>query len=145
MEHVEKIVAQLDEVASMNPKLVEVCKKYNIRPGQVLGAAGALVTILLVITKGYDVICALLTVVYPIIASIRAIESPQKDDDKDWLCFWCVFGLFQTVELFFGFILNFIPYYTWIRLAFFVFLMAPQTKGAHTLYVKYFAPFLKEH
>ena len=145
MEHVEKVVAQLDEYANMMPELVKVCKKYNIRPGQVLGAGGILVTILLILTKGYDVICALLTVVYPMISSIRAIESKDENDDKTWLCFWTVFGIFQTMELFFGFILNFIPYYSWVRLAFFIFLMAPQTNGAHTLYVKYFAPFLIEH
>ena len=76
------------------------------------------------------------------IASIRAIESPDEDDDKNWLCFWTVFGIFQTVELFFGFILSFIPYYYWLRLAFFVFLMAPQTEGAAKLYKTVFKPLL---
>ena len=67
-------------------------------------------------------------------ASIKAINTDGEDDDKVWLCFWTVFGIFQTVELFFGFILAFIPYYYWLRLAFFVYLMAPQTKGAEVLY-----------
>ena len=79
------------------------------------------------------------------IASIRAIESPAEDDDKLWLSFWTVFGIFQTVELFFGFILSFIPYYYWLRLAFFIFLMAPQTQGAATVYEKIFKPFLEQH
>ena len=79
------------------------------------------------------------------IASIRAIESPAEDDDKNWLCFWTVFGIFQTVELFFGFILSFIPYYYWLRLAFFIFLMAPQTNGAATMYEKVFKPLLEQH
>ena len=79
------------------------------------------------------------------IASIRAIESDEEDDDKNWLCFWTVFGIFQTVELFFGFILSFIPYYYWIRLAFFIYLMAPQTQGAAILYSKVFKPLLEQH
>ena len=79
------------------------------------------------------------------IASIRAIESEEEDDDKNWLCFWTVFGIFQTVELFFGFILSFIPYYYWLRLAFFIYLMAPQTQGAAILYQKIFKPLLEQH
>ena len=142
MDHVNKILDQLDQYAEILPELVKVCKQYKIRPGYVLGAAGAVVLILLVLTKGYDVICALVTCVYPIIASIRAIESKGEDDDKNWLCFWCIFGFFQTLEMFAGFILNFIPFYSWIRLGFFVFLMHPSTQGAHVLYVKVFQPFL---
>ena len=51
-------------------------------------------------------------------ASIKAINTDGEDDDKVWLCFWTVFGIFQTVELFFGFILAIIPYYYWLRLTF---------------------------
>ena len=47
--------------------------------------------------------------------------------------------------MFFGFILNFIPYYSIIRILFFVYLMAPQTNGAHTFYASVLAPYLKAH
>lgn len=61
------------------------------------------------------------------------------------MSFWTVFGCFSIVEMFFGFILNFIPYYSIIRIVFFVYLMAPQTKGAHTFYQVVLAPYLKAH
>ena len=47
--------------------------------------------------------------------------------------------------MFFGFILQMLPMYNWLRLAFFVFMMAPQTNGAHTMYIKIFKPILVEH
>ena len=79
------------------------------------------------------------------LASIKAIESPSDEDKQNWLSFWCVFGIFQTVEMFIGFILCYIPYYYWVRLAFFVYMMAPQTNGAQACYNKVFKPFLVAH
>ena len=43
-------------------------------------------------------------------------------------------GIFQVIEMFAGFILNFIPYYQLIRLAFFVYMAAPQTDGSLKVY-----------
>ena len=121
--------------AESMPELVKVCKDKGIRPAYVLAGVGSVVMVVGTIMKGYDIVCALLTCVYPMIWSIRAIESQgNEDDDKQWLCFWTVFGLFQTLELFVGFILAFIPYYSIIRLVFFVYLMHPATGGALVLY-----------
>ena len=47
--------------------------------------------------------------------------------------------------MFFGFVLEYIPHYTFLRLLFFIYLMAPQTNGAKTLYLSVFRPLLKKH
>jgi hypothetical protein len=47
--------------------------------------------------------------------------------------------------MFAGFILAFIPYYSIVRILFFVFLMAPQTNGAAIIYKSAISPFLKAH
>lgn len=88
------------------------------------------------------------------IESIRTLETmtkimEKKIESKDvlkqndeavtrWLSFWTVFGIFQTIEMFFGFILSFIPYYWFVRLVFFCFLMSPSINGAQILYEKVF-------
>ena len=53
--------------------------------------------------------------------------------------------MFQTIEMFLSFMLDYIPHYTFLRLLFFVYLMAPQTNGAKTLYLSVFRPLLKKH
>ena len=145
MDKLEQVFEQLDQVATTQPKVVQVCKQYGLRPGHVLGGAGGLVLLITILTQGYTIICALLTCVYPMWMSIAAIESESDETKGIWLSFWCVFGLFQTAEQFLGFILNFIPYYAYIRLFFFVYLMNPFTEGAKNIYQKAFRPYLKAH
>ncbi len=73
-------------------------------------------------------------VVFPGIQSIRAIESPEEDDDKQWLTYWIVFGLFTFVDLFTGFIIKFIPFYFILKILFLVWLFLPNFNGALKIY-----------
>jgi hypothetical protein len=41
------------------------------------------------------------------------------------LTYWIIFGLFTVLDDFLGWFLAFIPYFFWLKLAFFVFLLAP--------------------
>lgn len=109
-----------------------------------LGVSSLLVVIG-IIMQGYNIVCSLLTCVYPMMMSIKTIESDDNEETNMWLCFWTVFGLFQTAELFFGFVFYFIPYYSIIRILFFLYLMMPQTQGAKTLYTTVFRPTLKKY
>ena len=145
MEHVDKARAELKKYAKGIPELVAVCKQYNLPEDLVLGGGILVFVIALIVIQGYNIICALLTCVYPMICSIRTIESKNDEDTNTWLSFWCVFGIFQIVEMFFEFILAFIPYYYILRVAFFVFLMAPQTNGSALIYKSLISPFLKKH
>ena len=64
------------------PEFAKICKDKKLRPGHILAGVGTVAAILGVILKGYDIVCAVLTCVYPMIYSIRAIESEGEDDDK---------------------------------------------------------------
>ena len=132
MDYVKKIETELNNFAKTQPEFVKQCEKYGVPPGMVLGGVLALLLIIGVITQGYAIICALLTCVYPMLCSIKTIEKHDNEETTRWLSFWTVFGIFQTVEMFVGFILAYIPYYSIIRLIFFVYLQAPQTNGALT-------------
>lgn len=43
--------------------------------------------------------------------SIKAIESPNKDDDTQWLTYWVVYGFFGVGEFFFDIVLSWFPFY----------------------------------
>jgi len=51
-----------------------------------------------------------------------------------WLTYWMVFGIFNVLETFFGFIFYFSPYWDWLRLGLFIWLLLPQFNGSKVLY-----------
>lgn len=56
-----------------------------------------------------------------------------------------MFGLFTLVNDFFGWILDFIPYFSIIKAAFFMYMLLPQFKGALTVYNKVAKPLLDQY
>lgn len=76
---------------------------------------------------------------YPAIYSIRAIQSPDANDDKHWLTYWIIFGGFNFLETFVGCILNWIPYFSYLRVILFSWLMLPQSQGAKWIYETFIA------
>lgn len=95
---------------------------------------------------GAAILTLTISVVYPAFKSVQALETKDTDDDdKIWLTYWCVFGGFTLLDEFFGFLLNFIPFYAYIKVGFFLWLMLPQTTGANTIYKSVLKPFLLKH
>ena len=95
---------------------------------------------------GGTILTAVITVVYPAYKSIKALETKDtEDDDKVWLTYWTVFGIFTLVDEFAFFLLNLIPFYYYIKLGFFLWMMAPQTQGATIVYRSILRPILHQH
>lgn len=134
-ETLKQNTAILDPYAAMVPVFVDVSAKVDVNPGLILAGLGSLGLLILLIVQGWTILLTTITVLYPAVHSIRAIESDDGgDDDKVWLTYWMVFGCFNVLETFFGFIFYFIPYWDWIRLAMFVWLLLPNFNGAKTIY-----------
>uniref|UniRef100_A0A8C5RK70 Receptor expression-enhancing protein n=1 Tax=Laticauda laticaudata TaxID=8630 RepID=A0A8C5RK70_LATLA len=78
--------------------------------------------------------------------SIKAIESPNKDDDTQWLTYWVVYGIFSIAEFFSDIFLSWFPFYFLMKCGFLVWCMAPSpSNGAEFLYHKIIRPFFLKH
>merc|ERR1712051_345396 len=127
----------------MVPVLIDISGKAQLNPGALLALILAVVFIILMLMQGWTILMISIAVLYPAVHSIRAIETQDEgDDDKHWLTYWMVYGLLNVSETFFGFVFYFIPYWDWIRLAFFVWLLLPNFNGAKVLYESVIKSFL---
>ena len=125
---------QLNKEAKEFPLLTKFEEKTGVKP-IFLVLAGVLVVILMVMS-GFlaSLLANLVGFLYPAFKSIKALESTDRDDDRQWLTYWTVYGLFIIVDDWASFITGFIPQYYLIKLVFLIWLFAPTTKGAMFLY-----------
>eukprot|EP00227_Mantoniella_beaufortii_P010234 CAMPEP_0197591236 /NCGR_PEP_ID=MMETSP1326-20131121/12961_1 /TAXON_ID=1155430 /ORGANISM="Genus nov. species nov., Strain RCC2288" /LENGTH=169 /DNA_ID=CAMNT_0043156627 /DNA_START=235 /DNA_END=744 /DNA_ORIENTATION=+ len=83
--------------------------------------------------------------VYPAYASYKALESSTPEASAQWLTYWVVFSIFTVFEFFADAAISWVPLYYLLKLTFVVWLMAPRTKGATILYVRFIMPLIKKH
>ncbi|KAH0682201.1 hypothetical protein KY289_019953 [Solanum tuberosum] len=75
--------------------------------------------------------------IYPLYASIVAIESTSKLDDEQWLAYWILYSFLTLVEMLFQPILNWIPIWYDVKLIGVAWLVLPQFRGATFIYETY--------
>ena len=75
-----------------------------------------------------------MTVLYPVLQSIRAEQRDGAEKQTFWLHYWVIFGACHIVEIFFSFLLYMIPAYQTLRFLFFVALIVPETKVCSIVY-----------
>eukprot|EP00276_Gloeochaete_wittrockiana_P011300 CAMPEP_0184646544 /NCGR_PEP_ID=MMETSP0308-20130426/3243_1 /TAXON_ID=38269 /ORGANISM="Gloeochaete witrockiana, Strain SAG 46.84" /LENGTH=151 /DNA_ID=CAMNT_0027076643 /DNA_START=187 /DNA_END=642 /DNA_ORIENTATION=- len=83
--------------------------------------------------------------VYPAYCSFKALKSPVKEDDTQWLTYWTVYGLWNVVEYFLDFLVCWLPLYYEFKILFVLWLQLPNLQGALYIYLKYMKPYLDTH
>ena len=107
----------------------------------IVGAFFALAIIFFGLSTG--TICDIVGFLYPAIQSLRAIERKSHGNEvTQWLIYWVVYSLFSIIEVFITSLLYWIPFYYSFKLAFLLWAMLPQTRGAKFLYDSFLKDFL---
>ncbi|CAK7336755.1 unnamed protein product [Dovyalis caffra] len=78
---------------------------------------------------------------YPLYASVVAIESPSREDDEQWLAYWILYSFLTLAEMLLQSILQWIPIWYSLKLALAAWLVLPQFNGAAFIYER----FVREH
>ncbi|KAL5260348.1 hypothetical protein ACHWQZ_G010464 [Mnemiopsis leidyi] len=113
------------------------------RNGLLIASAIALTVVWLAIGIGSSLLCSVVCFVYPAYKSFKAVESPQGDDDTQWLTYWIVYSTFNILEYFADLILFWIPMYNLLKCLFLLWCMWPiPNNGATIVYKKILRPFL---
>mmetsp|Transcript_12818 Transcript_12818/g.18851 ORF Transcript_12818/g.18851 Transcript_12818/m.18851 type:complete len:195 (-) Transcript_12818:2094-2678(-) len=133
--------AKLDQI----PALKEAEATTKVPKEFLVLAACALLLVLLFFGIGAGALCSIVGFVYPAYKSFEAIESKNRGDDTQWLIYWVVYAFFSIVEVFIDFLVYWIPFYYAFKLAFLLWAMLPQTKGAKHLYDTFLRDILKQN
>ncbi len=73
------------------------------------------------------------------------MESNRQDAAPEWLTYWVIFSLFTVIESVGTILISWIPFYSFLKLAFLVWLLLPRFKGASKTYHALVQPFMKKH
>ncbi|KAJ5604888.1 hypothetical protein N7510_010042 [Penicillium lagena] len=92
-----------------------------------------------------DLMSSVITILFPVFASYKALRSSDPSQLAPWLMYWVVLSVILLAESWTVFIIGWFPFYSWIRLFFLSYLVLPQTQGARLLYQDYVDPFLAHH
>ncbi|XP_045473541.1 receptor expression-enhancing protein 5 isoform X1 [Harmonia axyridis] len=93
-----------------------------------------------------QLVCNFVGFIYPAYASMKALESKNKDDDTKWLTYWVVFACFSVIEFFADFIVGWFPLYWLVKCSVFIWLMVPGSlNGSIILYNKFIRSYFLKH
>merc|ERR1712167_123576 len=79
---------------------------------------------------------------YPMYASLKMLADENKEDTAMWITYWCVFTTFKLIMGPLDFVLSFLPFYFYLKLALLVWLFSPNLKGANVVYEKVVQPYV---
>uniref|UniRef100_A0A7N0RAH2 HVA22-like protein n=1 Tax=Kalanchoe fedtschenkoi TaxID=63787 RepID=A0A7N0RAH2_KALFE len=82
---------------------------------------------------------------YPLYASVIAIESTSKVDDEQWLAYWILYSFLTLMEMVLQPILEWIPIWYTVKLIFAAWLVLPQFRGAAFIYDTFVRQHLKKY
>jgi receptor expression-enhancing protein 5/6 len=92
------------------------------------------------VSKSNAIAAPLVMLLYPLYASVMAIESPFKEDDQQWLTYWVLYSFVSLLEMAAAPVFRWIPLYSTAKLAVAAWLVLPQFRGGIILYETYVRP-----
>ncbi|KAI9269398.1 TB2/DP1, HVA22 family-domain-containing protein [Sporodiniella umbellata] len=133
-------IASLDRELAKQPYLVQLEQKSGCPKSYAVMVVSTILFLLTFFNQGARLITSLLSWIYPAYASFKAMETATTQDDTQWLTYWTVIALVQTVEYFSNFILSWFPFYYTFKAIFTLWLILPQFKGAEVMYTRFLRP-----
>lgn len=82
---------------------------------------------------------------YPLYASVQAIESPSKLDDEQWLAYWILYSFLTLTEMVAQPALKWVPIWYEMKVMLVAWLVLPQFRGAAFIYDKFVREQLRKY
>ncbi|RMD42943.1 hypothetical protein DV735_g2235, partial [Chaetothyriales sp. CBS 134920] len=92
-----------------------------------------------------NLISSVTTTLLPAYLSYKALRTRDPAQINPWLIYFTILSLALLAESWTYFIISWIPFYSWLRLIFLLYLVLPQTQGAKLIYLDYVEPYIVHH
>jgi len=135
-----KIHDLLKKVPQIDGPLTQASEASKIDKAFIVLAILAVPVLLAFIMDLGHIIIDMIGFLYPMYASVKALETDGKEDDSQWLMYWIIFGIVKIFETVFGFLLPIIPFYYMIKVLLLIWCYHPTTKGARIVYENVIKP-----
>ncbi|GAB4860395.1 HVA22-like protein e, variant 2 [Ancistrocladus abbreviatus] len=89
------------------------------------------------LTHSHTLAGPVMMLLYPLYASVMAIESPSKVDDEQWLAYWILYSFLTLMEMLLQPLLEWIPIWYTLKLVLVSWLVLPQFRGAAFIYERF--------
>ncbi|XP_020581434.1 zinc finger protein 346-like isoform X2 [Phalaenopsis equestris] len=89
-----------------------------------------------ILTQLYAIAGPCVMLLYPLYASVEAIENPSKVDDEQWLAYWIIYSFLTLFEMVAEHLLARMPIWYTVKLMFVTWLVLPQLRGSTFIYNK---------
>ena len=141
----EQAEGYLKKLKSWYQKEIDLISKKTGVDGKIISSILLLCCFFCFINIFSKYITCLVGVILPAYWSIKAIESKIYEEEKQWLTYWAIFGLFTLLDQFANFILKIFPFYFIVKNIFLIWCFMPNTMGALFIYNKFVAPYFKKY
>jgi len=146
MEFVDSICLRFGLTELENIQILkEISAKVGVKPAHIGLGLFTLASLFFFMEYGTYWIAFAVGFIYPAYMSYKSIELQDSKDDKHWLTYWVVFSCVNVIDKFFGFLLQVIPMYNLVKIAYFVWLFHPSTQGSKIMYEKGLRKLLKKY
>jgi len=141
----EQALGFVEKIKARFNKEVDLISQKTGYDGKIIAGVLIVCFILTFINLFGKYITCLVGVTLPAYWSIKAIESPEFDDDKQWLTYWAIYGMFTLLDQFANFILKILPFYFVIKIVFLIWCFMPNTMGALFIFNKIVGPYFRKY
>jgi len=138
-------LAQLRTKLDDIPALQRLEDQYGV-PKEYISVAGSIFgLVFFFVGLSAGTLSSIVGFLYPAFKSLQALEHRATGDVTQWLIYWVVYSFFSIIEVFVDVLLYWIPFYYAFKIAFLLWAMLPQTRGAKFLYDSFLKDFLRSN
>ena len=143
MEHVDLYLNKFGftEFEKIKP-LKTLSEKTGLKVSYIVSVFFLILLIFVLLEWGSFLITSLVGFLYPAFMSFKAVESSETGDDTQWLTYWVVYSFFTVFNDVIFYCLGFIPFFYIVKVALYIWMFHPRTRGAELVYSKAIRPLL---